>query len=101
MAAFNRSGMSYDKHAFLQDEIAERLVERLVWFNITPQLILNCSADSHYIDQGINAYYPTAQIKNYNLLAQFNNIPLPVADQSVDLIIANLTLHWWTDINVC
>jgi malonyl-CoA O-methyltransferase len=121
--SFANAAATYDENAFLQREIADRLFERLDYIKLTPRRILELGCGTGYATRKIAARYPDAQIIALDLaedmcaaaLAQqpkkglisrlmqkspktgfvcANAESLPVADESVDLILSNLTLQW-------
>ncbi len=110
IAGFNKAARSYSHAAVWQREIADRLMDRLEWVRLEPQVIIDIGARTGYTTQLLTQRYPRAQIIATdwaeNLLQQV--IPsepnvlricaepekLPIPSQSVDLIIANLVWHW-------
>lgn len=102
LRAFNRSQLSYNQHAFVQQEVADRLLDRVAWLKVKPQLILDCSAHSACLDQGLLSRFPGVAIQHFDLAAQCS-----VKGQSqfstppADLLIANLSLHWQASARAC
>lgn len=90
-----RAAAGFAAHAFLHEEIAQRLLERLADVNrVFPRaLALGLPLDerpgSEQIISGPPARAP-------QLL--FDEEALPFAPQSLDLIISNLALHWVNDL---
>lgn len=114
---FDRASGSYDKAAVLQREVADRLLERLEYVKISPQTILDVGAGTGYLGTGLSKNYSSANLYELDvslqmLLINRNKLPwykrlrktknllcgdaesLPLAAESVDLIISNLTVQW-------
>ncbi len=119
--SFNRAATSYDKAAVLQREVANRLDERLDFIKTTPTMILEVGSGTGYLTQLITKRYPKAtyislDMAHMMLTTSKKKIPwikklyktyhwlcadaeqLPLAHDSVDLIISNLTLQWCSDL---
>ncbi|AMS33194.1 hypothetical protein AEM42_13905 [Betaproteobacteria bacterium UKL13-2] len=121
--SFNSAAATYDEHAFLQREIADRLFERLDYIKLTPQRILELGCGTGYATRKIAERFPNAQLVAVDLAESMcraaaaqqprlglmsrllqksprihfvctNGESLPIADESVDLILSNLTLQW-------
>ena len=120
-AAFEKAATTYDAAAVLQQEIANRLVERMDFMSMKPISILDAGVGTGFVSQLIANKYPKAKITGidlaFNMLKQakskrtfkqkwkkqFNYINaevenLPLADASVELIISGLTLQWCQDL---
>lgn len=123
-ATFNRAAASYIQHAHLQREIADNLLDRLDDFNLPlPQYIADVGCGVGYLSQRLQQRYPQAHIFGYDLAhtvlqqAQQQLRPawwswqrprvhficadaarLPLADNSVDLLLSNLMLQWCDDV---
>lgn len=116
-AAFNRAAHTYNQHDLLQKEIANRLLSRLDFIRIDPKVILDCGARSGYLSNQLKERFPKAKIISLDYaeaLLQQNKasqqsifkvcawpLQIPLREQSVDLIISNLLLHWITDVPAC
>jgi len=119
--AFEKAATSYDIAAVLQQEVANRLVERMDYMSMKPVSILDAGAGTGFISQRLATRYPKAKITGldlaFNMLKQakskrslkqrwnkqFNYINaevenIPLADASVDLVISGLTLQWCQDL---
>ncbi len=108
IANFNKCAHQYDQYAFLQNEIADRLVDRLEIVRLNPERILDIGARAGYSSQLLRKRYPQAQVISLDWAQNFVKIALnsqtigicaqpenvPIAPRSVDLICANLTWHW-------
>jgi len=120
-AAFDKAATSYDAVAVLQQEVADRLVERMDLMTMKPISILDAGSGTGFVSQLIAARYPKAKITAldlaFNMLKQakgkrsfkqrFNRQfchvnaeveNLPFADASVELVISGLTLQWCQDL---
>jgi len=120
-AAFEKAAINYDAAAVLQQEVANRLVERMDYMSMKPVSILDAGAGTGFISQRLASRYPKAKITGldlaFNMLKQakskrslkqrwnkqFNYINaevenIPLADASVDLVISGLTLQWCQDL---
>ncbi len=120
-AAFEKAAVSYDTVAVLQQEVADRLVERMDLMSMKPVSILDVGSGTGFVSQLLAARYPAAKITAldlaFNMLKQaktkcsfrqrwnkqFNYVNaevenLPIADASVELIISGLTLQWCQDL---
>lgn len=120
-AAFEKAASSYDAAAVLQQEVANRLVERMDYMSMKPARILDAGTGTGFISQLLAGQYPKAKITAldiaFNMLKQakikrsikqrwnkqFNYINaevenIPLADASVDLVISGLTIQWCQDL---
>ncbi len=118
---FERAATYYDKAAVLQHEVAGRLLERLDYVLIEPSTIADVGSGTGYISQGLLSKYRKATVisidLSVNMLRQgmkktpwyrrpFSRaLPLcgdaeqiPLADDSVDLLMSNLTIQWCNDL---
>ena len=113
---FNRAAGRYDRVAELPCEVAERLLSRLDYINLTPQRILDLGCGTGFVAHCLHNQYRKSQIialdQAESMLAVtngkrgwFNRIrsscatfqALPLAADSVDLILSNLALQWCDD----
>jgi len=120
-AAFEKAAVSYDAAAVLQQEVADRLVERMGLMAMKPVSILDCGSGTGFVSQLLVERYPKAKITAldlaFNMLKQakgkrtfkqrwnkqFRYVnaeveSLPFADASMELIISGLTLQWCQDL---
>jgi malonyl-CoA O-methyltransferase len=118
---FDRAAERYDRAAVLQREVATRLLERLDYVLIQPEAVLDVGAGTGYVSQGLASRYNKASIIDMDfslkmLLQGVKNIPwyrrpfckklllcgdaehLPLASESVDLLISSLTIQWCNDL---
>lgn len=121
--AFNNAAATYDEHAFLQREIANRLFERLDYIRLNPARILELGSGTGYVTEKLLARNPAAQIIAVDLAPAmvaatkkkiapaklfdklFRRSPIhhaicadaeaiPLAAESIDFAISSLTLQW-------
>lgn len=111
--------VEYELAAFLQQEVADRLLERLDYMLIKPSVILDLGAATGYAARKLERRYPKAQLialdSRENLLTTFkhswwkkdptricaNLEKIPLNDNSIDLIFSNLSLHTLSDPQFC
>lgn len=116
--AFDAAAATYDLHAALQREVATRLVERLDYMTLAPQLVVDLGAGTGYCTQLLEARHRKARLVLADLapamLATARRAAprwfarrhyvcadaraLPFATASVDLIVSSLTLQWCEDL---
>lgn len=116
-ATFNKAADTYDAAAFFQKEIADRLLERLDFIKIEPNVILDLGAGTGYSAKKLEQRYKKSKIIALDLSEKmllkgsletrwFNRKryicgdaeQLPLVSNSVDFIFSNLMLHWCNDI---
>lgn len=109
--AFNKASNNYDDHAFLQKEIATRLDEKLNVISTRSDIILDLGAGTGLLSKQLIQRFPESKIialdfaqnslrnnKSENkICANANHIPL--ADNSVDIVISSLMMQWCSDLN--
>lgn len=117
--AFNKAAVTYDDNAVLQQEVGKRLIERLSYFSINPNNILDLGMGTGFVTKLLLEHYKTANFfgldlahnmlsiarnknlkscNNYQLICGDLN-KLPLANKSVDLIFSNFSLHWGENIS--
>lgn len=118
LTSFEQAAPTYKKAAVVQKEIGTRLLERLQYFKIKPQTILDLGAGPGILTHGLKSAYPKAQVVAFDLsTAMLQQIryrfrrykqavagdmsQLPFADNQFDLVFANQILHWATDLAAC
>jgi malonyl-CoA O-methyltransferase len=120
-SAFEKAAITYDAVAVLQQEVADRLVERMSLMAMKPVSILDAGSGTGFVSQLLAARFQKAKITAldlaFNMLKQakskrtfkqrwhkqFSYVnaeveSLPFADASVELIISGLTLQWCQDL---
>jgi malonyl-CoA O-methyltransferase len=130
-AAFERAAAGYDAAAFLQQEVARRLDERLEVMKIEPGLILDAGCGTGYAFPLLRARYPKARLIGLDLAlgmlrqararqpaaSRWRRLLSPLATQpalvcadverlpfgkdGLDLVWSNLTLQWVADLEGC
>jgi len=118
--AFSRAVDSYDEHAVLQREIADRLVNHLEFTKIKPARILDIGCGTGYCTRLLRERFKRAHVHGLDvsaaMLAKANEstprgMPwhgrcrfqqgdatcLPYRDGSFDLVCSNLTMQWVAD----
>lgn len=112
-SAFNKSADNYNNHAFLQEEIAKRLEHKLntIIPNTNTPLIVDLGAGTGLLSEKLLKRYPNSQLLSIDFAQNsLKNNPathkicadaeqLPLADNSVDIIISNLMMQWCEDLN--
>lgn len=113
--SFNKIAANYDEVSLLQQEVALRLVERLDYIKLQPDIIVELGAGTGHCTQLIKDRYPNAKIiaidiainmLRYANKKSINNLNsvcadafhLPLKNNSVDLIISNMMLPWCNDL---
>ncbi len=118
--SFSLAAKSYDQHAFVQQEIGTRLLERLDYLQHKPHTILDVGAGTGQLTRRLQEKYPESRVfacdiaegmvhyakrkqswqfwKNHPhyFCADAENIPLP--NGSMDLIFSNFALQWCDDL---
>lgn len=111
--AFDCAANTYDEHAVLQREVASRLLQRLDWLKVSPQVILDVGAGTGEPTAALMKRYPKAAVYALDLSTQMlrrvkkqgrwlrrphvlcgDSQQLPVADHSMDLVFSSLSLQW-------
>ncbi len=116
--AFDRAADHYEQYAVLQNEVCNRLLEKLEIVKITPEFILDAGAGTGTAIPTLFERYKKAQIVALDLsenmldksarhgglfrsphlvCADIEN--LPFADNSFDLIFSSLSMQWCNDLN--
>ena len=110
-SAFNKASNNYDDYAFLQKEIASRLDARLEIITSNSAVILDLGSGTGLLSQNLQKRFPESQLvcldfaqnslKNnqaeYKICANANHLPL--ANNSIDIIISSLMMQWCPDLN--
>jgi malonyl-CoA O-methyltransferase len=115
--AFDKAAEDYETRAVIQNEIGERLFERLEYIKIAPKTILDLGSGSGRFSQLLQKRYPKATLVSLDLSPQMllhsrkkqgwlskwplvcaNMNALPFANGSFDLVFSNQAVHWSEDL---
>lgn len=115
--SFNKAAKTYDEAAFLQREVADRLLERLEYIRIKPKIILDIGSGTGYSTIRLEKRFKKAKVVAFDIAEKMlekskkethwfdrkryicgDAEKLPFLDNSVDFIFSNLMLHWSNDI---
>ena len=110
--AFSRAADSYDDVALLQQEVGQRMLERLQWVKLVPERILDLGAGTGIATAALAERYPQAEVIALDFALPMLQRPqldglgricgdleqTPLADNTVDLIYSNLALQWSNDL---
>ena len=108
-ATFNNASKSYDDAAFLQKEIANRLVEKLSPLKLNPESILDLGSGTGIFTDLVSNKYPHAKTisvdfainsiasnnSKYKVCGNANQLPFKTS--SIDFVCSNLMLQWIQD----
>ena len=116
--SFDRAAPGYDAAAVLQREIGNRLLERLDYVRLTPRTILDLGCGTGQAIVPLMRRYPKARLVALDFAPAMLRLArrrgtwlkrpgcvcadaeiLPLAGQSVDLIVSNATLQWCNDLD--
>lgn len=114
---FNRAAKRYDKAAILQEEVLNRLLQRLHYMRHRPTTILDIGCGTGKGIRGLQKTYPRARLVGvdiaWEMLCQSRNSfrflskrrlvnadmeQMPFADRSFNLLFSSLTLQWSNDL---
>lgn len=118
--AFNRAAATYATAIALPHEIGQRLLERLTFIRLQPNVILELGCATGHLSQPLQQHYPKAQVLGIDVATPMLTMArraarwrfkrpsfcgadmhaLPLHDNSVDLIFANLTIAWSHNIDI-
>lgn len=116
--AFDRAADDYEQFAVLQNEVCKRLLEKLEFVKIKPELILDAGTGTGSAIPTLFAQYKKAQLValdlSENMLQKSSRHggifrsphlvcadieSLPFADNSFDLVFSSLSMQWCNDLN--
>ena len=107
---FNTASSNYNDNAFLQNEIANRLAEKLKVISIKPQTIIDLGSGTGFLSEKTAKIFPNSILvcvdfaqqslleNSQNLKVCANAYKLPFASNSVDFIVSNLMMQWCPDL---
>ena len=108
--SFNKASSVYNENAFLQNEIAGRLSEKLKVISINAETIIDLGSGTGFISEKTAKLFPNSRlicvdfaqqalVKNtQKLKVCADSIQLPFKSNSVDFIVSNLMMQWCTDL---
>ncbi len=120
--SFDRAAPGYDDVALLQQTIAQRLLERLDLIKLQPQRILDVGAGTGQLTLQLTRRYKNCEVIALDLAPAMLKLArqrlgmldkwfgkqrficgdadhLPLADNSVDMIISNFAIQWCSDLD--
>jgi malonyl-CoA O-methyltransferase len=116
--SFNRGAADYDKCAVLQAEVLKRLLERLEYFKLKPEWIIDLGCGTGQAIKPLNKKYRSAQVvaldmahamllharKNFGLFERKHLLnadmeALPFKAETVDMVFSSLALQWSNDLD--
>ncbi|MGB5438407.1 MAG: malonyl-ACP O-methyltransferase BioC [Gammaproteobacteria bacterium] len=115
--AFEKAAATYDEAAVLQNEIGDRLIERLDYVRLQPRRVLDLGAGTGVFTRALMKRYRRSNVVALDIARPMlervrqrggwfrkpgcvcgDSESLPFADDSFDLIFSNLMLQWCTDL---
>jgi len=120
--SFDRAASSYDEVAILQQEVGQRLLERLELIKLQPQRLIDVGAGTGAISHQLARRYDRCEVITFDLASQMlkqarqrlsltsrwfgrqrflcgDAEQLPLADNSVDMIFSNFAIQWCPDLD--
>lgn len=110
---FDSKADSYESCAVLQQEVCNRMLERLHLVTLQPEVVLDCGSGTGWGVQGLMKHYKKSRVIALDLsLSMLHKSAakgswlrkpslvcadaecIPLADESVDLVFSNLMLQW-------
>jgi len=115
--SFSKAAASYDEAAFLQNEVAARVFERLSLMRIQPKQILDVGCGTGHCSRLLRDHFSKAKVFGIDIApgmiefakqqqSLFRKInyqvadadKLPFEDNSFELVFSNLTIQWLPDL---
>ncbi|MFC1748203.1 malonyl-ACP O-methyltransferase BioC [Pseudomonadota bacterium] len=120
--SFDRAASSYDDVAILQQEVGQRLLERLDLIRLQPQRIVDVGAGTGILSQQLAQHYKGCEVITFDLAPEMlkkarqrlsmksrwfgkqrflcgDAEQLPLADNSVDMIVSNFAIQWCSNLD--
>lgn len=121
--SFDRAAAGYDEVALLQQEVGQRLLERLDLIKLQPERIVDIGAGTGELSSALGKRYKGCEVINLdlapNMLKQARKRQgvmdklfgkqrficadaeqLPLADNSVDMVFSNFAIQWCSDLDL-
>lgn len=110
---FSKAASTYDQAAIIQQEVGQRLLERLELIKLSPTTILDLGSGTGFFSQALSKKYPDAIVLNtdisegmINFAKQVRHSPkqfhlcadgdyLPIKSHSIDFFFSNCALSWF------
>jgi malonyl-CoA O-methyltransferase len=116
--SFDRAATTYDESAVLQAEVRARLLGRLDYVTLEPEVVVDVGCGTGHAARALKDRYPRARVIALDLAEgmlrqarrrqswrrKFDRVcadamRLPLRDASVDLLFSSLTLQWCTNLD--
>ncbi len=112
--SFDRAALTYDQWITIQKNIGDNLLERVQWLGIQPEHILEVGTGTGRLTRALSKQYKDANVYAVDISNQMltqaatlskqhficaDAAELPIADNSINLLVSNLMLQWCQDIN--
>ena len=116
--SFDRASGEYEKSAVLQARVGDELLQRLGFFKLSPDVVVDLGAGTGRITGELKRRYRRAQVialdiapgmlrearKHMGFFRRFERVcadvrQLPFADGSIDIAASNLMLQWCGDLD--
>ncbi|RMH21619.1 MAG: malonyl-[acyl-carrier protein] O-methyltransferase BioC [Gammaproteobacteria bacterium] len=120
--SFNQAAETYDEVAVLQREVGQRLIERLDYIRMKPQILVDLGCGTGEGIKLLKQRYSGAEVLGIDMAHAMLKVSkkkwprwslaskpklvcadveqLPLAEQSVDMIVSNLTFQWLNGIDM-
>lgn len=117
-SAFDRASSAYEKAAVLQARVGDDLLERIDFFKLSPDVVVDLGAGTGRITGELKRRYRKAQVvaldiapgmlrearKHMGFFRRFERVcadvrKLPFSDATVDIATSNLMLQWCGDLD--
>ncbi len=110
--SFDRAASGYNRHAVLQHEVESRLLERIDYFDLNPDRVLDLGCGPGNACAALRREYPGSQVIGLdwspgmlaesrareplagNLAVCADMLKLPFAARSIDLVFSSLSIQW-------
>ncbi len=117
-ASFERASGAYEQSAVLQARVGDELLERLDFFKLSPQVVVDLGAGTGRMTGELKRRYRRAEVvaldvapgmlrearRHMSFFRRFERVcadvrQLPFADASVDIAVSNVMLQWCGDLD--